>query len=95
MEEAKGILEDFVAGRLDAAAFQSRYLVIWRDMRDGGQDWVGESGRILGSIFDSVECFDPGLASGEPTTSFVIGEAEFRREIVALHRKLHTLQQAA
>ena len=95
MDRVKQLLDDFVAGRMDATAFQARYLSVWREMRDKGEQWAGESGQILGSIFDPVECFDPDLPTGEPTGPFVLDEAQFRTEILALHRKLHTLQQAA
>lgn len=95
MDRAKQLLEDFVAGHIDAAAFQERYLSIWREMRDKGELWAGPSGQILGSMFDPVECFDSGLTAGEPTGPFVLNEAQFRSEILALHGKLHTQHQAA
>ena len=95
MDKAKQLLEDFVAGRLDAATFQARYLTVWRDMRDKGEPWVGEIGQLLAAIFDPAECFDPGLAPKEATDAFTLDEAQFRAEILEIHRKLHTIQQVA
>lgn len=89
MDEAKRLLEDFVAGRFDAATFQARYLAVWRDMRDRGEPWAGEEGEILAAIFGPAECFDPDLAPGEPTDAFTLDEARFRAEILDLHGKLH------
>ncbi len=95
MDQAKQLLEDFAAGRLDAATFQARYLVLWRGMRDRGEPWVGEVGQVLAAIFDPAECFDPDLAPGEPTDAFTLNEGQFRAEVLELHRKLRNLQQAA
>lgn len=95
MDQARRLLEDFAAGRLDAATFAARYLAVWRDMRDRRQDWTGEAGRLLAALFDPVECFDPDLAPGEPTDAFTLDEAQFRAEVLELHRKLHALPRAA
>ena len=95
MDRAKQLLDAFTAGHLDAATFQARYLAVWRDMRDTGEPWVGEVGQILAAIFDPAECFDPELAPGETTDAFTLDEAQFRAEVLELHRKLHAVQQAA
>ncbi len=95
MDKAKQLLEEFVAGRLDAATFQTRYLAVWRDIRDKGEPWAGEVGRLLAAIFDPAECFEPDLAPEEVTDAFTLDEAQFRAEVLEIHRKLHALQQAA
>jgi len=95
MDKAKQLLEDFVAGRIGAAVFQARYLAVWRDMRDKDEPWVGEVGQLLAAVFDPAECFDPDLASDETTDAFTLDEAQFRAEVLELHRKLHAVQQAA
>ena len=89
MDEARQLLEDFAAGRLDARTFQARYLAVWRDMRDRGEPWAGEAGRLLAAIFGPAECFDPDLAPGEPTDAFALDEARFRAEVLNLHSRLH------
>lgn len=91
MDEAKRLLEDFAAGRLDARTFQTRYFGVWRTMRDRGEPWVGEAGEILAAIFDPAECFDPDLAPGEPTDAFTLDEARFRAEVLDLRGRLHAL----
>ena len=95
MDQAQQLLEAFAAGRLDAAAFQARYLAVWRDMRDRGEPWVGEVGQVLAAVFGPAECFDPDLAPGETSDAFTLDEAQFRAEVLKLHRTLRTLQQAA
>ena len=91
MDEARQPLEEFAAGRLNARTFQARYLAVWRDMRDRGEPWTGEAGRILAAIFDLAECYDSDLAPGEPTNVFTLDEPQFRAEVLDLHRKLHAL----
>lgn len=91
MDEVKRLLEDLAADRLDARTFQTRYLAVWRTMRDQGEPWVGEEGKILAAIFDPAECFDPDLAPGEPTDAFTLDEARFRAEVLDLRRRLHAL----
>ena len=95
MDTAKQLLEDFVAGRLDAATFQARYLAVWRGMRDKGEPWAGETGQLLAAIFDPAECFDPDLAPDEATDAFTLDEAQFRAEVLAIHQRLHAIQQVA
>lgn len=95
MDKAKQFLEDFAAGRLDAAAFQARYLAVWRDMRDRGEPWVGEAGQLLAAVFDPAECFDPDLAPGETADAFTLDEEQFCAEVLELHRKLSASRQAA
>ena len=95
MDGAKQLLEDFVAGRLDAATFQARCLAVWRDMRDRGERWVGEVGQVLASIFVPAECFDPDLAPGETSDAFTLDEGQFRAEVLEFHKKLRNLRQAA
>ena len=95
MHEARQLLDEFAAGRLDARTFQMRYLAIWRDMRDKGEPWVGEAGKLLAAIFDPSECFDPDLAAGEPVDDLTLDERYFRAEVLAIHAKLSALQRAA
>jgi Bacterial self-protective colicin-like immunity len=95
MNKVQQLLEEFVVGRFDAATFQTRYLAIWRDMRDKGEPWPGEAGKVLAALFSPSECFDPDLTPEEPTSPFALNEAQFRAEVLELHRKLHAIQQAA
>ncbi len=83
---------DFAAGRLDAETFQMPYLATWRDMRDKGEPWIGDIGKLLAAIFDSTECFSPDFASGELTDDFALDEPHFRAELLTIHGKLHALQ---
>ena len=91
MDKAKQLFEDIVAGRLDAATFQTRYLAVWRDMRDKGEPWVGEIGLLLAAIFDPAECFEPDLAPEETTDALTLDGVQFRAEVLEIHRKLHAL----
>ena len=95
MDEARQLLDDFAIGRLDARTFQARYLAVWRAMRDLGEPWLGEAGKLLAALFAPSECFDPDLALGEPIDDFTLDEPHFRAEVLAIHAELHALQRAA
>ncbi len=94
MNEAHELLEDFVAGRIDAATFETKYLSVWNAARDCGDSWPGEEGKLLRAVFYPVEAFDHDLAPGEPTDAYTINEEQFRNELLAIHKKLAALQSA-